>query len=143
MSGIDSVSKWRQSRAAKDAPPDMPLQEEAPPPDTEEASDRCGLTSTHVQQGLFLELSDGSWRGPLYGMMSVEPQQMLPNGIRFQFQNEEGFWDVFIVGGESEESKTAIRQIAEHLTWGKRASLHTRKGIVEEIRIEKVEAEEE
>ena len=128
---------------AKQAIPDIPPQDETQLPDTEEASDRCGLTSPHPQQGIFLELSDGSWRGPMYGMISVEPQQLLPNGIRFQYQNEEGFWDVFVIGGASEESKTAIRQIAGHLVWGKRASLHPRKGIVEEIRVEKIEEPEE
>jgi hypothetical protein len=145
---LDSKSLMDQLRGTKPTPTvhDPSIDKKPPPEEAEElkeASDRCGLWSPHNQQGVVLDLPDGTFRGPFYGMIVGEPQSMLPNGLRFRYETDEGLWEVQIIGNESPESIQGIRLISRQIIWGKRALVNVNHRIVVDIKIVKIEEEEE
>ena len=63
---------------------------------------------------------------------------LLPNGVRFRYENDEGLWEVQIIGNETPESIQGIRLIGRQLVWGETALTS-----MSDITVTKVEEEEE
>ena len=109
-------------------------------------SDRCGIENTkHVQQGFVLiETVTDTPLAIMYVAIQNTIRWLLPCTLEFQFEDDRGAWQVHIIGCDTASARKAMKLLQMRLIGGKRELLHCgSKEIIKEIRVTKIEEEEE